>query len=128
MNEEIRQFVQNCDKCQRMNTKFVKSNAKLHPIPVSAKVWHQVSCYFDCCMYISSYIHKYVDFISLYMQVGIDMIGPLPLTKKGNRYIVTLVDYFSKWPEAAPLPDKTAAGVALFLHELFCRLVSNICS
>ena len=37
-------------------------------------------------MYISSYIHKYVDFISLYMQVGIDMIGPLPLTKKGNRY------------------------------------------
>ena len=43
MNEEIRQFVQNCDKCQRMNAKFVKSNAKLHPIPVSAKVWHQVS-------------------------------------------------------------------------------------
>ena len=39
MNEEIRQFVQNCDKCQRMNAKFVKSNAKLHPIPVSAKVW-----------------------------------------------------------------------------------------
>ena len=60
------------------------------------------------------------------MQVGIDMIGPLPLTKKGNRYIVTLVDYFSKWPEAAPLPDKTAPGVALFLYELFCRLVSNI--
>ena len=94
--------------------------------PKSGIKW--VNCYFDCCMYISSYIHKYVDFISLYMQVGIDMIGPLPLTKKGNRYIVTLVDYFSKWPEAAPLPDKTAAGVALFLHELFCRLVSNICS
>ena len=40
MNEEIRQFVQNCDKCQRTNAKFVKSNTKLHPIPVSAKVWH----------------------------------------------------------------------------------------
>ena len=79
-------------------------------------------------MYISSYVHKYVDLIFLYMQVGIDMIGPLPLTKKGNRYIVTLVDYFSKWPEAAPLPDKTAAGVGLFLYELFCRLVSNICT
>ena len=45
MNDEIRQFVQKCDKCQRMNPKFVKSNAKLHPIPVQAKVWHQVSCF-----------------------------------------------------------------------------------
>ena len=62
------------------------------------------------------------------MQVGIDMIGLLPLTKKGNKYIVTLVDYFSKWPEAAPLPDKTAAGVALFLYELFCRLVPKMCT
>ena len=49
------------------------------------------------------------------------MIGPLPTTRRGNKFVVTLVDYFSKWPEAAPLPDKTAAGVALFLYELFCR-------
>ena len=56
-------------------------------------------------------------------QVGIDLIGPLPATSRGNKYVVTLVDYFSKWPEAAPLPDKTAEGVALFLFELFCRLV-----
>ena len=48
------------------------------------------------------------------------MIGPLPTTKRGNKFVVTLVDYFSKWPEAAPLPDKTAVGVALFLYELFC--------
>ena len=57
----------------------------------------------------------------LQIQVGIDLIGPLPTTDRGNRYIVTLVDYFSKWPEAAPLPDKTAVGVASFLYELFCR-------
>ena len=56
-----------------------------------------------------------------FMQVGIDLIGPLPTTDSGNRYIVTLVDYFSKWPEAAPLPNKTAVGVASFLYELFCR-------
>ena len=51
------------------------------------------------------------------MQVGIDLIGPLPTTSNGNKYVVTLVDYFSKWPEASPLPDK---GVAMFLFELFC--------
>lgn len=38
MNKEIRQYVQNCDKCQQMNAKFVKSNAKLHPIPACMHV------------------------------------------------------------------------------------------
>lgn len=49
------------------------------------------------------------------------MIGPLKETPRGNRFIVTLVDYFSKWPEAEPLPDKTATGVALFLYKMMCR-------
>jgi hypothetical protein len=30
---------------------------------------------------------------------------------------VTLVDYFSKWPEAKALPDKSAKEVALFLYR-----------
>ena len=40
--------------------------------------------------------------------------------------MVTLVDYFSKWPDAAPLKDKTAASVALFLFETFCRYVNDL--
>ena len=48
------------------------------------------------------------------IQVGIDLMGSLPTTDRGNRYTVTLVDYFSKWPDAAPLPDKTTVGVAFF--------------
>ena len=54
------------------------------------------------------------------MQVGIDLIGPLPTTSNGNKYVVTLVDYFSKRPEASPLPDKSVFVVAMFLFELFC--------
>ena len=50
-----------------------------------------------------------------------DLVGPLPTTSSGNKYVVTLVDYFSKWPEASPLKDKSANGVALFLYDLFCR-------
>ena len=49
------------------------------------------------------------------------VIGPLPETARGNRYIITLVDYFSKWPEAEPLPNKSANSVALFLYKMFCR-------
>ena len=57
------------------------------------------------------------------MQVGIDLVGPLPVTSEGNKYVVTMIDYFSKWPEAEPLPDKTASGVAMFLFNVFCTEV-----
>ena len=46
------------------------------------------------------------------------LIGPLPVTSRGNKYIVTLTDYFSKWAEAAPLPSKHAAGVAKFIYSV----------
>ena len=43
MYDEIKEFVKVCHLCQRMNPKFAKSNAKLHPVPVRAQVWHKVS-------------------------------------------------------------------------------------
>ena len=43
MYDDIRAFVQRCPKCQQMNAWFIKSNAKLYPIPVEPQVWHQVS-------------------------------------------------------------------------------------
>lgn len=46
MVEEIREYVKKCPQCQRMNANFIKSNAKLHPIPVQPKVWYQVSRYY----------------------------------------------------------------------------------
>ena len=42
----------------------------------------------------------------------------MPETPRGNKYIVTLTDYFSKWAEAAPLPDKSAIGVAKFIYSV----------
>lgn len=47
-----------------------------------------------------------------------DLIGPLPKTSRGNKYIVTLTDYFSKWAEAAPLFNKTAEGIAKFMYSV----------
>ena len=42
MAEEIKEFVRTCDKCQRVNDKFHKPTAVLHPIPVTPEVWNQV--------------------------------------------------------------------------------------
>ena len=28
--------------------------------------------------------------------IGVDLIGPLPVTKRGNKYILTSMDYFRR--------------------------------
>ncbi|GBN69123.1 hypothetical protein AVEN_79404-1 [Araneus ventricosus] len=42
----------------------------------------------------------------------LDILGPFPVTTKGNRYVLVLMDYFTKRPEAIPIPDKKALTVA----------------
>lgn len=56
----------------------------------------------------------------MWNKIGIDLIE-LPITKKGNRYCITLIDYFSKWAEAQPVPTKEAKHVAEFLYKMFMR-------
>ena len=64
--------VESCERCQCNNKKLQKQAGFLHPIVVEPKIWHQVD---------------------------MDLIGPLQETPRGNKYIVTLTDYFSKWAE-----------------------------
>ena len=44
-----------------------------------------------------------------------DVLGPLPQTESGNRFILVVSDYFTKWTEAYALPDHTAETVATHL-------------
>ena len=39
---------------------------------------------------------------------SIDVLGPLPRTARGNKYILVVMDYFSRWVEILPVPDHTA--------------------
>lgn len=51
-----------------------------------------------------------------------DYIGPLPMTKRKNRYIIVFMDYFTKWVEAFPVPDQTAETTArVMLNEIISR-------
>ena len=53
-------------------------------------------------------------------------MGPLPETPNGNKYVMTCIDYFSKWVEIVPLKDKTSEGVAEEIYALMCRYVVTL--
>ena len=94
MIRDVLKVTKTCDECQRANPKVHKTPACIHPIPVTDHVWRTV---------------------------GIDLIGPLPKTEIGNKYIATCTCLFSKWPEAEALKDKSAASVTGFVFRLMRR-------
>ena len=56
-------------------------------------------------------------------RVSIDITGPFPPSSKGNIFMLTVMDHFTKWAEAIPLRNHTAPTVAraLMVH-VFNRL------
>jgi transposase InsO family protein len=92
MGEDIRKYVKSCDACQRRGKP--KTKEPLHPIKVGSP--------FD--------------------RVGIDIVGPLPVTARNNKYIVVATEYLTKWPEARAIPAADAFNVASFIFEdIICR-------
>ena len=55
-------------------------------------------------------------------RVAMDILGPLPETLRGNKYILVVGEYFTKWKEAFPLKDTEALTIAkVFVNEFVCR-------
>nr|GEW81340.1 reverse transcriptase domain-containing protein [Tanacetum cinerariifolium] len=84
------ELVKNCDSCQRQGKISQKDEMPQNSI--------QVCEIFDVW--------------------GIDFMGPF-LSSKGNKYILDVVDYLSKWVEAKALPTKDARVVVKILKSLF---------
>ena len=58
---------------------------------------------------------------------GIDITGPFVKTRRGNRFILVVVDYFTKWVELFPLPSIKATVIAqTFLDEVIGRFGFSI--
>ena len=56
-----------------------------------------------------------------FKRIAMDVVGPLPRTSRGNRFILVVSDYATRYPEAIPLPNVTAKTVAEVLIDLFAR-------
>lgn len=55
-------------------------------------------------------------------RVGMDLIGPLPKTRRGNQHALVIVDYATRFPEAFLLTAPTSRHIAEKILELFSRV------
>ena len=92
MYRDIKEYVQICEECQKRQKEWRKE--PLHLIQVGRAFEH----------------------------IGIDLVGPLPITQQDNRYIIVATDYLTRWPEARAVPDAGAETLAKFIfEEIVCR-------
>lgn len=93
MNKEINQWATGCISCQKAKIhKHTKPQIKKIEIPKGR-----------------------------FEHIHIDIVGPLP-PSKGYNYILTIIDRYTRWPEAIPLRDISAPKVvSTFLKEYICR-------
>ena len=57
-----------------------------------------------------------------FQQWGLDILGPLPLGKGQCKFIIVVVDYFTKWVEVEPLATITEQKIRNFVwRAIICR-------
>ena len=96
MGADIRRYCQSCDICQRNISKGRVTKVPLGETPI-------------------------ID--TPFERVAVDLIGPMkPTTDRGHRYILVLIDYATRYPEAIPLKSIEAEVVAEELMVMFTRL------
>ncbi|KAG6453520.1 hypothetical protein O3G_MSEX008200 [Manduca sexta] len=88
MNKDIGQWAKACSQCQ-------KSKVSRHTI---------------------SDLGKFPN-AARFEHVHVDIVGPLPTSPQGYRYVVTIIDRYTRWPEAFPVQDINADTVSKCIYE-----------
>ncbi|XP_035287492.1 uncharacterized protein LOC118234816 [Anguilla anguilla] len=55
-------------------------------------------------------------------RIGLDLVGPLPKSARGHNYILVILDYATRYPEAVPLRVATSKAIARELVHLVSRV------
>ena len=96
LQEDVKQYCKSCCICQRTIQKGKLPLAPLGKMPIIDEPFRRIA---------------------------IDIIGPLtPKSEDGHRYILTIIDYATRYPEAVPLREITTESVADALVSVFTRL------
>ena len=60
-----------------------------------------------------------INAIHPFQRLSIDFKGPLPVSQNGNRYLLTVIDEFSRFPFAYPCKDMSSRTVTHCFNNLF---------
>ena len=90
---DIKQFVRSCAGCQKA-ARNSHSRAPLQPLPCVGEPFEKVA---------------------------FDLVGPLPRSSSGNKYILTMMCLYTKYPEAIPLRRVDNHTVLEAMLEIFAR-------
>lgn len=89
MKKDVREYVKKCVKCQK--NKFGRS------VTMPLKLTTVSDNPFD--------------------KIFVDIVGPLPVSLNGNKYILSMVDDLTRFVDFTPMPDQLADTVARCLYE-----------
>ena len=54
--------------------------------------------------------------IPFYM-IGVDIVGPLKITRSGNKYTLSVIEYYTKYAEASALPNPEAETIVRVVEQ-----------
>ena len=94
LHRDIADFCRSCEVCQKFRRQQ-KTKAPMMPLPVIAEPFHRIA---------------------------MDIVGPLPRSRSGNRYVLVVCDYATRYPEAVPMKTIDAGAVAEDLIKIFSRV------
>uniref|UniRef100_A0A3B3HBU1 Gypsy retrotransposon integrase-like protein 1 n=1 Tax=Oryzias latipes TaxID=8090 RepID=A0A3B3HBU1_ORYLA len=94
MFKDVRDFCASCPQCQLTSLNKVKQ-APLHPLPVIS---------------------------TPFQRIAMDIVGPLEKSSSGNKYILVICDYATRFPEAFPLRTIKTKAIINALVQLFSRV------
>ncbi|GBM97599.1 Retrovirus-related Pol polyprotein from transposon 412 [Araneus ventricosus] len=93
--KDTENYVRSCDPCQRIGKAREEGKAPLKLVPIITEI---------------------------FSKINIDAVGPLPISAKNNRYLLTAICMSSKYPEAIPVADINSVSVIDALLEVFSRM------
>ena len=93
LTKEVHRYCSSCLTCAKCKPR-PRPKAPLHPIPSGNPM----------------------------QRIHIDIVGPLPRSRRGNRYILTVQCSFTKWAEAYAIPNQRATTCArVLVKNWICR-------
>uniref|UniRef100_A0A803KCS2 Gypsy retrotransposon integrase-like protein 1 n=1 Tax=Xenopus tropicalis TaxID=8364 RepID=A0A803KCS2_XENTR len=96
ISQEVTRYCRTCDSCQRTGRANDKPKFPLCPLPIISEP---------------------------FQRVAVDLIGPLSRpSRSGKQYILTVMDYATRYPEAVALRKIDAPTVADALIQIFSRV------